>query len=1158
MRRQLYILVLLITGMLMLSVNFTSTHQMFLGSSTVSAAMQGPSLVNLALNRSATQSSTDTVSGIYAHAGRAVDGNINGNIAAGSVSQTLSEIRPWWEVDLGAVSFIDNVEVRTRSDCCVGEIKFAYILVSEVPFVSNDLNTTLNQPDVMNSRHLFNTAGPHIFSLNQRGRYIRVQVDMDNQMPLHLAEVQVLGLTLQTAPSIAGQWSQLQPLPDIPVHISLLPNRKLLFWGRDKALNSTNDVDGGCKTYLFDPSKVDNPSTPTQDERVEVIDNIRTNLFCSAHSFLPDGKLFVAGGYEAPIDSSGNKRYDMDGHGTRHTNIFNYLDGTWSPGPDMNLPRWYPSVATLNNGETLIVAGDYVSGFNGSTPIRVANRDTEILERNQDLPMRGSLLVDVPNYPFVHLGPDGNVLVVSGTNRNGLSYITSTNTWEDPSNLNLNQSHDQGTSVMYAQGKIMAIGGRQGGGSVTKGVNVIDLNQSNPSWAAADPMRFQRYYATSVLMPDGQVFVVGGSRCGGANNLRSETTNTCTNGAIMHPEIYNPVTGSWSIMARQQVVRMYHSVALLLPDARIMVTGGGRPGAFGENGVLGVDRLLAHREAEIFSPPYLFTSATRPTITSSPPIINYGQSFSVGIGNVPASQIGQVVLVRLPSVTHALNFDQRRVVLPTPTLLNQQTLSVTAPANGNECPPGPYMLFVLGQNGVPSVAEMISVNPVLTATLTVTSTPISGVSITVTPNDNNGQGSGATTFTRTYNRNTSVTLTAPLTAGGKDFSAWQRDGVIYSTTSNVSVVMDANHTMNAVYVTPPPITLTVTSNPSSGVGITVTPNDNNGQGSGVTTFTRTYNRNTSVTLTAPLTAGAANFQSWQRDGVNFSTSPNVSVVMDINHIMNAVYVVPHTVTLTVTSSSDSGVSANGIGITVTPDDINGRGNGAIPFTRTYNRNTSVTLTASMAVESKYFQDWLRDGVYFSGNQTVTITMDANHTMSPIYRTRASGGLRSSNLALATTGAVASASSTFSSAYPASAVNDGDRKGINWGNGGGWHDGTANSYPDWIQIDFGRNVLINEIIVYTVQDNYLSPIEPTPNMTFSLYGITAYAVQYWDGTSWVTMRNVINNNLVGRVIIYPFSTGFTRKIRVLINNALQSYSRVTEIEAYAYGGPAPPR
>jgi hypothetical protein len=86
------------------------------------------------------------------------------------------------------------------------------------------------------------------------------------------------------------------------------------------------------------------------------------------------------------------------------------------------------------------------------------------------------------------------------------------------------------------------------------------------------------------------------------------------------------------------------------------------------------------------------------------------------------------------------------------------------------------------------------------------SNPASGVTITVNPNDNSSQGNGTTQFTRTYNHNTEVSLTAPTTASGNNFQKWLKDGADFATNTvtNVSVTMDANHTMTAVYVTPPP------------------------------------------------------------------------------------------------------------------------------------------------------------------------------------------------------------------------------------------------------------------------------------------------------------------------------------------------------------------
>src|SRR5207244_5902068 len=105
----------------------------------------------------------------------------------------------------------------------------------------------------------------------------------------------------------------------------------------------------------------------------------------------------------------------------------------------------------------------------------------------------------------------------------------------------------------------------------------------------------------------------------------------------------------------------------------------------------------------------------------------------------------------------------------------------------------------------------------------------------------------------------------------------------------------------------------------------------------------------------------------------------------------------------------------------------------------------------------------------------------------------SGG---TNVALASNGATATASSTYGAGYPASSVINGDRKGANWNNGGGWNDATADSYPDWVQVSFNGSKTINEIDVFTLQDNLSNPSEPTQDMTFSQYGIVDFQVQYW--------------------------------------------------------------
>ena len=119
--------------------------------------------------------------------------------------------------------------------------------------------------------------------------------------------------------------------------------------------------------------------------------------------------------------------------------------------------------------------------------------------------------------------------------------------------------------------------------------------------------------------------------------------------------------------------------------------------------------------------------------------------------------------------------------------------------------------------------------------------------------------------------------------------------------------------------------------------------------------------------------------------------------------------------------------------------------------------------------------------------------------------------------------------------PPVGANNGDRKGVNWSSGGGWNDATLGAFPDWLQISFNGVQSIGEIDVFTVQDNYgQRRSNRRPSMTFTQYGISAFQVQYLNGSTWVDVPggNVTGNNLVWRK--FTFARSAPMRIRVLVN------------------------
>ncbi|MGB0861482.1 MAG: discoidin domain-containing protein [Saprospiraceae bacterium] len=143
-------------------------------------------LTNLALNKTATQSST----AYSADASRAVDGNTNGNFGSGSVTHTDNNMNAWWEVDLAAIEDISIINIHNRAGGTASRLNDFYVLVSDVPFTSTSLSTTLAQSGVT-AYHFTTYPNPNMgFVVNRTGRYIRIQLTGQNN--LNIAEVEII------------------------------------------------------------------------------------------------------------------------------------------------------------------------------------------------------------------------------------------------------------------------------------------------------------------------------------------------------------------------------------------------------------------------------------------------------------------------------------------------------------------------------------------------------------------------------------------------------------------------------------------------------------------------------------------------------------------------------------------------------------------------------------------------------------------------------------------------------------------------------------------------------------------------------------------------------------------------------------------------------
>lgn len=468
-----------------------------------------------------------------------------------------------------------------------------------------------------------------------------------------------------------GQWSEVMPWPVVAIHAHLLPTGEVLFWDRhdlpdgDPRAPQPSPGDHGESHEADTMPRLWNPTTG--QIRLAALPPTGYDLFCTGHSFLPDGRLHVAGGHV------------IDYVGLRSSAVYDPFNDQWTRLADMGDGRWYPTNTTLANGDVLVIAGnvDLIQG---------PNRIPEVWEAATNTWRQlSTALMTMPFYPFMYLMPDGRVCSFGPQPQARCLDPSGTGSWSTlPTS---GPDRDYGSSVLLGDGKAMIVGG---GVTPTASVRTLDPTQPTPIWISTGAMTFRRRQLNATLLPDGSVLATGGTSAPGFND---------STGAVYTAELWSPSSGQWNPMAAMAETRIYHSTALLLPDGRVLSAGGGHPrdSANGDPD---------HFNAEIYSPPYLFRGA-RPVITTAPARVLYGETFRVATPD--AASVTAVNWLRLGSVTHAFNQNQRINHLTFKSTAGG--LDVTTPAGPNLCPPGHYLLFLINDAGVPSVGRMIQILP---------------------------------------------------------------------------------------------------------------------------------------------------------------------------------------------------------------------------------------------------------------------------------------------------------------------------------------------------------------------------------------------------------------------------------------------------------------
>ena len=683
----------------------------------------------------------------------------------------------------------------------------------------------------------------------------------------------------------AGSWDSPvnQPSDTTTIHAALISNGRV-FWLSGSG-NHQAWADGPFYHGIWNPNGSFG-STSTLGE----------DLFCCGMNMLANGNILLAGGTIAYDSQTLNGKW----HGAKFAYEVDWGSGSVGNRTEMAHGRWYPTQITLPDGKVFVCQGldeygtnsrlvEYYDPATRSWQIRLDPGGTVTYcvgaGAEQYYPEAGKTCYGpgaapyLSLYPRMHLMPNG-LLASVGAGVDDRVYDPNTYRWVWRGSTILRH---YGTSVLCPlentdteRGKILVCGGSTPGAAdpATTVAQIAEPSGTNGlTRRNVQSMNHARKHLNPVILPNGQIGIFGG-------NLRGAQS------PVLNPEMFDPVSETWTVWPAATVPRMYHGIALLLQDGRVW-TAGTTP-----------NDIIKELRVEVFNPWY--TSETRPTISSDPTGGAYGNTITIPTPN--AADITKVSLVRVSATTHHYNTDQRLIWLQIVSRTGS-SVTVSAPINNKLAPPGYYLVHVLNSTGVPSVGRFIRIpgstdvpSDTTAPTISITSPanganisgPSTGVTVNVagTASDNTG-GSGIQKVevqVGTANAFKLATATGP--GGSQDWSTWSASDTVTtagSHTITARAIDNAGNTRNTT------ITVTVAF-------------------SGGSTYTSIYSVSSTGGNYANLaTGGLRRVGEWMHRGGTFNSSLIGQPVKRVNVILRRAGNATGTISVVVRRFSDDSI-----------------------------------------------------------------------------------------------------------------------------------------------------------------------------------------------------------------------------------------------------------